>query len=241
LNDPSWKPWGDRSSKAICYSSLTNIRRIFYNIALLRPDIFDAKWIQGNNVAPLNPASNEDLSPGDPADKFYRQSPSNNTLTGFVEHLLHSRIEQGADVDVSGFKYTVVLLGRNGNACADRLDTYLLRSGSVILLQEGTCEYHYSMRLKPWVHYVPITYSAADVADKVDWLIAHDDIAQRIARNGFNFGRSFLRLEDSFCYIATALNTLGTIMNSTNAATKYFNATHIRENHDTIDEKLFLN
>ena len=104
------------------------------------------------------------------------------------------------------------------------------------MLQESTCEYHYSARLKPWVHYVPLTHNAADVADKVDWLIAHDDLARRIAMNGFNFGRSFLRVEDSLCYISNFLYTIGSIMKDTDATTRNIqNAKRIKsDNMDHI-------
>jgi hypothetical protein len=32
----------------------------------------------------------------------------------------------------------------------------------------------------------------ADATDKIEWLIAHDDMAQRIAKNGLNFGKNEL-------------------------------------------------
>ena len=61
------------------------------------------------------------------------------------------------------------------------------------------------------MHYVPLSYSAADLTAKIEWLIAHDDLAQRIAKNARAFGDSYLRFEDTLCYIATALETVGNI------------------------------
>ena len=43
-------------------------------------------------------------------------------------------------------------------------------------LQETDFIYHFSARLKPWVHYVPLAYNAADVLEKVLWLKAHPQV-----------------------------------------------------------------
>jgi hypothetical protein len=51
--------------------------------------------------------------------------------------------------------------------------------------------------------------SAADVVEKIEWLKSHDKEAQQIALNARNFGLSYLRLEDQYCYVATLLDTLG--------------------------------
>ncbi len=57
------------------------------------------------------------------------------------------------------------------------------------------------------MHYVPLSYSAADVVTKIEWLKKNDHLAQKIAQNARNFGISYLRLEDQYCYVATALET----------------------------------
>jgi hypothetical protein len=64
---------------------------------------------------------------------------------------------------------------------------------------------HFSTRLKPWVHYVPLSYSMADAVEKIEWLIKNDDKAQQIAQNAANYGKSYLRMEDYFCYSAASL------------------------------------
>ena len=48
----------------------------------------------------------------------------------------------------------------------------------------------------------------ADAIDKINWLVKHDDMAQQIAHNAKNFGKSYLRLEDYFCYLAMSLHLL---------------------------------
>jgi hypothetical protein len=37
----------------------------------------------------------------------------------------------------------------------------------VVLLQSSSFSYHFSARLQPWVHYVPLASSMADIIDKV--------------------------------------------------------------------------
>jgi len=71
--------------------------------------------------------------------------------------------------------------------------------------------YHFTLRLKPWIHYVPISYTGADLPDKILWLRNNDEKARQIAKNGRNFGLSFLRLEDYYCYTSYLLNQFGKI------------------------------
>jgi len=85
-------------------------------------------------------------------------------------------------------------------------------SGAVILLQETDMIYHFSSRLKPWIHYVPISMTAADLPEKIRWLQNNDDKARQLARNARNFGLSYLRLEDYYCYTAYLLKKLGQVV-----------------------------
>ena len=55
---------------------------------------------------------------------------------------------------------------------------------------------------------MPLAYNMADVADKVMWLKENDDMAQTLAQNAANFGKSYLRLEDYLCYAAKAMQIL---------------------------------
>lgn len=215
--------WDNKKAKAFYFGDLTSIRHIFFDVALRRNDIFDVMWSRNDPVGPWNPESPEKIMPIDPDDAFFKSSPRLNA-SGYIENLLRSRNppDRTVTIKASDYKYVVVLLGLNGDVCSDDLNTLLFESGSVILLQDSTCKYHFSSRLKPWVHYVPIMHNAADVARKVDWLIAHNDMAKQIADNGYNFGRSFLRLEDSVCYIANALDTVGNLLKDSNVTRPFF-------------------
>ncbi len=107
--------------------------------------------------------------------------------------------------------------GLSGESTSDRLASLLAHSGAVILLQHSEFEYHFSSALRPWVHYVPLSYSAVDVAEKIEWLMAHDREAQQIAANARNFGLSYLRVEDMLCYAAQALEVVGLLEKGSDA------------------------
>ncbi len=214
-------PWNQKIAKAGFAASMIDTRQILFDIAQHRPDLFEASWISGDHVVvePWNPASSEGgvsiNSMKENAKKNITNPDNEVEEIGYAKQLFRSRAEHGVAFRPGHYKYLIVLFGGFGNkqhyATSGRLASYLAHSGSVVLLQQSEFNYHFSARLKPWVHYVPISYSTADVISKIEWLKAHDDMAQRIAENARNFGRSYLRLEDYYCYISTALYTIGAL------------------------------
>ena len=67
----------------------------------------------------------------------------------------------------------------------------------------------------PWVHYVPLAYNGADLIQKVEWLKANDQMAETLALNARNCGKSYLRMEDYYCNAITALQAIANIEKST--------------------------
>jgi hypothetical protein len=61
-----------------------------------------------------------------------------------------------------------------------------LLTGSTVLkvASEGGWRQWYYDRLVPWTHFVPVRADMADLAEKVAWLVAHDDEARRIGEAG---------------------------------------------------------
>lgn len=55
--------------------------------------------------------------------------------------------------------------------------------------QFGYRQWYYD-RIQPWVHYVPVKADMSDLAEKLEWVRAHDDEAEQIARNGQAFVRT---------------------------------------------------
>jgi len=49
------------------------------------------------------------------------------------------------------------------------------------MLQKSEFRYHFSGRLRPWVHFVPLSYSMAELTSVVDFLLANDGMAQQLA------------------------------------------------------------
>ncbi len=139
---------------------------------------------------------------------FNEKLPERNK-TGFNQFILPNLHQQ--IYSPHHYKYLLVVdSSRDGaSSSTGRLAKLLAHSGAVILLQASIFEYHFSAVLKPWVHYVPIAHNTADLTEKVEWLIEHDDLAQKLAKNAANFGKSYLRLEDYYCYMATALDLVG--------------------------------
>jgi hypothetical protein len=72
-------------------------------------------------------------------------------------------------------------------------------TGSVIL--KATAHKTWlSERAKPWVHYVPIDISYANLNETVQWLHAHPDVARRIGTAGRELALTRARDIDMDCY-----------------------------------------
>jgi hypothetical protein len=188
---------------------------------VLRPDLVTANVSNYFIQKGWNPMSRWEYPEGLDENKFVDHWRSNQTMiqenmgVGFL----------GSLIDLSGtvnylerrHKYLIVALGLDGAAPADRLAHILAHSGAVILIQNHHFEYHFSARLKPWEHYVPISYSTADLISKVLWLQKHDRLAFQLAKNARIFGLSYLRLEDFLCYDAHLLQTIASTMENSDA------------------------
>lgn len=228
-NSPDVSAWRQRKNKAAFYGAMSSLRHVFFDVAIANPSLFDVGWTGAVNSKPWNPLSDEAEFPYDDLRRHYEKDRDFST-PGYLKTLLKSHQFEGHDVHLFSssrsagpppetstlHKYLVVLVGGSGFASADRLASMMLHSGAVLLLQKHDFEYHFSSRIKPWVHYVPLTYSAADVAEKVRWLQQNDHLARQLALNARAFALSHLRLEDLVCYTAAALSTMADVLaNST--------------------------
>lgn len=209
-------PWDEKINKCAYYGTLTQNRQIFFHFAATRPDLIDLGWTVDYLGTPdWNPMSDnphfinsETLKEGE--NKTYRSG------YGYNANLLPNHLRSGVNF-VKKYKYIVVLTGLNGEALSGSLNNLLTQSGAVILLQKSTFSYHYSAYLKPWVHYVPLSYSGDDIIDKIEWLQSHPNMARKIAENGRKFGQSYLRLEDYFCYFVNIFEEIAKRVNNTDA------------------------
>lgn len=215
-------PWEARIPKLAFFSSYKQLRHVACDQAVMRPDLIDAvcsgtipKTLFAWNPLSDEPsgwASKEDLQSyintikADPA-------PTADAKPGTLKHLF--KLPLTGTYKHGEYKYILVIGYQESST--GRLADLIAHSGAVVLLAESAFSYHFSSRLQPWVHYVPVTYSGSDIIEKVEWLRAHDDLALRIANNAKNFGKSYLRLEDFYCYAATALKTIGDLQKGSSA------------------------
>lgn len=206
----------NRLNKAAFYGRLTDIRVFAMDAATLRPDLIDAGWPTGGVLRSWNPLSTEKswISGSNPNPLEYQD---NITTPGYLSSLLTHKLSKSMEYLSKKYKYIIVVNGHSGLASTERLLTVLAHSGAVILLQTADTEYHFSARLKPWVHYVPIAYNTADIIRKIEWLQEHDEMAYEIAKNAKHFGQSYLRLEDYFCYHATLLKSISELFEGSDA------------------------
>ena len=207
----SYVPWERKIAKAAAAVSYMPGRHLFFDQAASRPDLFAAHFTCAVcNISPVNPASPERTLNGESnLSEPSVRAPYRRKDTGYIGKILPLYNALGAEMDVGKYKYLVVMTGGfnsdNLAALTGKLAAYLAHSGAVIMLQKSEFSYHFSTRLKPWVHYVPLSYSMAELTRKVEYLVENDHLAKRLAMNARAFGDSYLRLEDYFCYVASAL------------------------------------
>ncbi|KAJ3381087.1 F-actin-capping protein subunit beta [Entophlyctis sp. JEL0112] len=93
------------------------------------------------------------------------------------------------------FKFLIVV---DGNTWPNRLQRYL-ETNSVILYN-GLFVDWYIWQLEPMVHYVPIAFDFSDLEEKIQWLMANDDVARRINENARQLMKRMNEVSQLECY-----------------------------------------
>ena len=85
--------------------------------------------------------------------------------------------------DFQHWKYQIDIDGHTNSWPG--LFTKLLTGSTVIKVASprGYRQWYYD-RLKPWINFVPASADLADLAERIRWLRAHDDVAREIGRQG---------------------------------------------------------
>ena len=103
------------------------------------------------------------------------------------------------------YKYIFIL---DGN-CIASAHQWVFGSGSVpIMVTHPNNEYWFKKYLVPMVHYVPIQYDLSDLHEKIQWLVANDDEAQKIARNAMKFSKTVFSAEFQKAYVESEVNRI---------------------------------
>lgn len=196
--------WSSRINKGCHYGNIwftrySVARQLLLDLSQLYPEYLDSAWVSDIGSSPHFPLTNHNNT------KILSEIQNLYGGNNWSDHLKKTKIDKRISLFhiMKTYKYLIVL---NGQSASGRLAQFLRYSGAVILLQDTTeIKYHFSARLKPWVHYVPIAYNGADVIDKIKWLQKNDEKAYSLAKNAYAFGQSYLRLEDYYCYTAAFL------------------------------------
>ena len=215
---PTFTEYSNRISKAAMYGSYDTWRNLIFEIGAQRPDLVDAHGVYiGHTTTGWNPSNSEKNLMDQDIIKYIQNNENsheagnvsvNHTGFGYPSSALPVIGLQAKNYAPSNYKYLIVPLGTDGMTTSGRLASYLIESNAVVLLQDGARElgYHFSGRLKPYVHFVPFSKNGADLVEKIEWLQRNDDLAYQIARNGQIFAQSYLRFEDLLCFAAYAVH-----------------------------------
>ena len=102
----------------------------------------------------------------------------------------------------SAYKY---LIAADGNSYATGFGGLLLL-GSVVLRHESSMNLWFEGMLEDGVDYVQVKYDFSDLAEKVEWLRAHDAEARAIAEAGQRKAEALLSNAGTECYVKKLLN-----------------------------------
>ena len=84
---------------------------------------------------------------------------------------------------------------------------WVFGSGSVpLMVTHPRNRFWFMDHLKPMVNYVPIKYDLSDLKEKLDWLIANDDAAQKIMVEAMELAKTVFSSEYQKQYIRESIS-----------------------------------
>lgn len=155
--EPQGPPWSDRASRAVFRGGST-----------------------GMGVTPeTNPRlravkRGEDDSDVDVAITHWNLRPRKHENSPYFETVEYDHYPTAPRLDLSRQSHFKYIIHIEGHVAAFRL-SYELSCGSVILMVESEWTLWYSKWLKPWVHYIPVSYTQADLNERIEWCRLHDE------------------------------------------------------------------
>ncbi|KAJ6555186.1 glycosyl transferase family 90-domain-containing protein [Mycena vulgaris] len=137
--------------------------------------------------------------------------------------LLASMFEFRAAQDLKTAARYKYVLDVDGNGWSSRFKR-LMNSGSLIFKATAYPEW-FTDRIAPWVHYIPVQNSYADLLDALVFFRgdpagagAHDEMARRIAGAGREWSRRYWRKEDLTAYMYRLFLEYARVMSADRAA-----------------------
>ena len=80
-----------------------------------------------------------------------------------------------------------IIISLEGNDVASGLKWQLLSQSVVMMPPPTRTSWAMEELLEPWVHYVPIHWNGSNTEERVQWVLEHDEEAQKIAERGSLF------------------------------------------------------
>lgn len=142
--------------------------------------------------------------------KFVRVPGMPSTRTGMLCYQEDNRFfdDNRSLKDHLDHKYILIL---DGN-CIASAHQWVFASGSVpIMVTHPENDWWFRKYLTPMVHYVPVNHDLSDLKEKIDWLIANDDKAKRIAENAVEFSKTVLSSEFQQGYLLKEINRVAAL------------------------------
>ncbi|KAL2916678.1 hypothetical protein HK105_203792 [Polyrhizophydium stewartii] len=130
-------------------------------------------------------------------------------MTGFIQCEQDACDEMRAEIgqvtptpenESRKYKYAIDI---DGNTFSQRY-LRLLMSGALVFKATVFNEFHDDW-LVPYKHFIPVQPDLSDLVERIEWAVAHDDHARRIAETGRRFVRDHITSEQMECYIELAL------------------------------------
>ena len=101
------------------------------------------------------------------------------------------------------YKY---LLSLDGNSATGTRVPWIMLSNSLLIKQDSRKVQWFYSALKPYVHYVPVNEDLTNIFSQLEWMKAHDNELQIIAKNAHNFVENNLMPEHIDSHMAIILN-----------------------------------
>jgi Glycosyl transferase family 90 len=164
-------PWHDKQNFAVYRGALTGRNRVRYQSTDLQ---FCEQVPRCNFVYQYSNSSLVDAKLVPIGQKKYPLSDPLNGITMF---------SSGAMSIAEMLQYKAIVM-LEGNDVSSGLKWALFSNSVVVMQAPMYTSWAMEELLQPWVHYIPILDDFSDVEQKVQWILDHDEEAQKIARNG---------------------------------------------------------
>eukprot|EP00929_Paragymnodinium_shiwhaense_P054551 TRINITY_DN27343_c0_g1_i3.p1 TRINITY_DN27343_c0_g1~~TRINITY_DN27343_c0_g1_i3.p1 ORF type:complete len:469 (-),score=85.31 TRINITY_DN27343_c0_g1_i3:1181-2587(-) len=191
------QPWQERIAKVYWRGSFSvpdntpfdllraTPRYRLFRLASLRPDLFDVGFTD------VDDALGDFFSPAEV------ERVREMLADGMAEHADFSKT-------LRNFKYVVNVAA----VLSSWRELELLASGALLFLQDSSDADLVRSGLRAWEHFVPVRNDLSDLIEKVEYMVGHDELAQKIAGAAQVIFHEHMTKAQTLCYIWRALRSI---------------------------------